>query len=203
MKINWSAFLLRRNLSKRWDSRICISINVWLESSKLGMLAKCKAMLMLVKYLLDNYFRSRTAPYMLIQLNASIAVHMVFCWESFVFFIILFLRRCDTNFKQTPLSSQTPMTVAQQTFQRQFNVLFRLIWRHHVWQRQINVETTFCTSTLKFTTSNNVKTMLYILTLNWTTLDNVQTTLSFSMSIFATLGNVETTLRIWPFGKKN
>ena len=190
-------------MSKRWDSRICISINVWLESSKLCMFAKYKAMLMLVKYLLDNYFRSRTAPYMLIQLNASTAVHMVFCWKSFVFFIILFLRRCDTNFKQTPLSSQTPMTVPQQTFQHQLNVVFRLIWHRDVARRQINVETTFCTSTLKFTTFNNVKKMLYISSLNWTTLDNVQKTLSFSASIFATLGNVETTLRIWSFRKKN
>ena len=79
---------------------------------------------------------------------------------------------------------------------------FRLVWRRDLAQRQINVETTLCTSTLKFTTFNNVETTLYILTLNWTTLDNVGTTLSFSTSIFTTLGNVETALRIWPFGKK-
>ena len=40
----------------------------------------------------------------------------------------------------------------QQTFQRPFKVAFRLIWRRDVAQRQINVETTLCTSTLKFTT---------------------------------------------------
>ena len=40
----------------------------------------------------------------------------------------------------------------QQTFQRRFDVVFRLIWRRNVAQRQINVETTLCMSTLKFTT---------------------------------------------------
>ena len=92
--------------------------------------------------------------------------------------------------------------VSQQTFQRRFNVVFRLIWRRGVAQSEINVETTLCTSTLKFTTLNNVETTLCFSTLNWTTLDNVETTLSFSTSIFTTLGNVETTLRIWPFQKK-
>ena len=93
--------------------------------------------------------------------------------------------------------------LTQQIFQRRFNVVFRLIWRRDVAQRQINVETTLRTSTLKSTTFNNVETTLCISTLNWTTLDNVETTLSFSTSIFTTLGNVETTLRIWPFEKKN
>ena len=83
---------------------------------------------------------------------------------------------------------------SQQTFQRRFNVAFRLIWRRDVAQRQINVETTLRTSTLKSTTFNNVETTLCISTLNWTTLDNVETT-SFSTLIF-------TTLRIWPFQKK-
>ena len=41
--------------------------------------------------------------------------------------------------------------VNQQTFQRRFNVVFRLIWRRDVVQRQINVKTTLCMSTLKFT----------------------------------------------------
>ena len=90
----------------------------------------------------------------------------------------------------------------QQTFQRQFNVAFRLVWRRDVAQRQNNVETTLCTSTLKFAKFNNVETTMCISTLNWTTLGNVETTLSFSTSIFTTLGNVETTLRIWPFEKK-
>ena len=93
--------------------------------------------------------------------------------------------------------------VTQQTFQRLFNVAFKFIGRRDVAQRQIKVEATLCTSTLKFTTFNNVKTTLCISTLNWTTLDNVETTLSFSMSIFITLGNVETTLGIWPFEKKS
>ena len=92
--------------------------------------------------------------------------------------------------------------VSQQTFQHCFNVVFRLIWRRDVAQRQINIETTLCTSTLEFTTLNNVKSTLSISTLIWTTLDNVETT-SFSESIFTTLGNVETTLWIWPFEKKN
>ena len=56
-------------------------------------------------------------------------------------------------------------------------------------QRQINVVTTLCTSTLKFTTLNNVES-------------TVSTMLSFSASIFTTLGNVETTLWIWSFEKK-
>ena len=39
-------------------------------------------------------------------------------------------------------------SLTQQTFQRRLNVVFRLIWRGNVAQRQINVETTLCTSTL-------------------------------------------------------
>ena len=62
--------------------------------------------------------------------------------------------------------------ISQQTFQRGFNVVFRLIWRRDITQRQINIETTLCTSTL-----NNVESTLYISTLIWTTLDNVETTL--------------------------
>ena len=34
VKINWSTFLFKRNLSKRGDSRMCISMNLWRESSK-------------------------------------------------------------------------------------------------------------------------------------------------------------------------
>ena len=90
----------------------------------------------------------------------------------------------------------------QQTFQRRFNVVFRLIWRRGVAQRQMNVEITLRTSTLKFKTLNKVETKLCFSTLNWTTLDNVETMLSFSTPIFTTLGNVEATLRIRPFGKK-
>ena len=90
----------------------------------------------------------------------------------------------------------------QQTFQRRFNVAFRLTWRRDVAQRQIIVEATLYTSTLKFTTFNNVETTLCISTLNWTTLGNVETTLCISTSVFTTLGNVETTLPIRPFHKK-
>ena len=84
-----------------------------------------------------------------------------------------------------------------QTFQRCFNVIFWLMRRRDVGQRQINVETILCISTLDFTTSNNVESMLCISTLIKTTLDKVETTLSFS-----TLVNVETTLWKWPFLKR-
>ena len=104
-------------------------------------------------------------------------------------------------YRRTDFSTLAAIST-QQTFQRRFNVAFRLIWRRDVAQRQINVETTLRTSTMKSTTFNNVETTLCISTLNWTTLDNVETTLSFSRSIFTTLGDVETTLRIWPFQKK-
>ena len=91
--------------------------------------------------------------------------------------------------------------IFQEIFQRRFNVAFRLIWRRDVAQRQINVETTLCTSTLKFTTFNNVETTLCISTSNWTMLGNVKTTCTWT-SVFTTLGNVETTLPIRPFHKK-
>ena len=38
-------------------------------------------------------------------------------------------------------------SLTQQTFQRRLNVVLRLIWRRDVAQRQINAETTLCTST--------------------------------------------------------
>ena len=94
------------------------------------------------------------------------------------------------------------LNLFQQIFQRRFNVVFRLIWRRDVAQRQINVESTLRTSELKFTTFNNVETTLCILKLNWTTLDNVGTTLSFSISIFTTFSKAETTLQIWQLKKK-
>ena len=89
----------------------------------------------------------------------------------------------------------------QQTFPRCFNIVRRLIWRRDVSQRQINVEITFCTSTLEFTTLNNFESTLSISTLLWTTLGNVEATLSFSTSIHATLNHVETKLWIWPLKK--
>ena len=89
---------------------------------------------------------------------------------------------------------------SQQTFQRCFNVVFCLIQRRDVGQRQINVETTLHISTLEFTTSNNVKSMLYISTLIW---NNVRQRrdIVVSTSSFTALVNVETTLWKWPFLK--
>ena len=95
-----------------------------------------------------------------------------------------------------------PSVSAQQTFQRCFNVVFWPMWHRDVGQSQINVETTLCIPTLKFTTSYNVGSTLRISTLTWTTLDNVETTLSFSTSSFTTLVNVETTLWKWPLLKR-
>ena len=40
-------------------------------------------------------------------------------------------------------------TYSQQKFQRRFNVVFRLIWRRDVVQRQINVETALCMSNVE------------------------------------------------------
>ena len=88
----------------------------------------------------------------------------------------------------------------QETFQRGLNVVVRVIWRRDVGQCQINVETTFCMSTLKFTTLNNVKSTLSISALILTTSENVETMLLFSTSSFIALINVEKTW-IWPFSK--
>ena len=85
----------------------------------------------------------------------------------------------------------------QQTFQRCFNVVFWLIRRRDVGQRQINVETMFCISTLEFTTLNNVESTLCISKLIWTTLDNVESTLSFSTSSFTMFLNVETNSKFY------
>ena len=60
----------------------------------------------------------------------------------------------------------------QQTFQRCFNVVIRLIWRRDFGQCQINVEKTFCTSTLEFAALDNVESTLSISTLIWTTLND-------------------------------
>ena len=98
------------------------------------------------------------------------------------------------NAKMTSVVPLAKAKTTQQTFQRCFNVVFWLIVRRDVGQRQINVETTLCISTLEFTTSNNVESTLRISTLMSTTLDNVEATLSFSTSSFTTLVNVETTL---------
>ena len=54
--------------------------------------------------------------------------------------------------------------LSQQTFQRRFNVVFWLMRRRDVGQRQINVET-LCISTSKCTTSSNVESTLCISTL--------------------------------------
>ena len=117
-----------------------------------------------------------------------IALRVVQYWHILSLFLIFCY--CFTRLKlqnmrnlenKSPIKSQI---FCQQTFQRCFNVVFRLIWRCDVAQRQINVETTLWMSKLKFTTLNNVESTLPILTLIWTT-----------------LGNVKTTLWIWPFEK--
>ena len=47
--------------------------------------------------------------------------------------------------------------LTQQTFQTCFNVVFCLMRRRHEGQRQINIETMLCISTLEFTMLNNVE----------------------------------------------
>ena len=89
----------------------------------------------------------------------------------------------------------------QKTFQRCLKVVVRVIWLRDVGQYRINVETTLCMYTLKFTTLNNVTLTLSISTLILTTLDNAETMLLFWTSSFTTLINVETTFCIWPFSK--
>ena len=88
--------------------------------------------------------------------------------------------------------------ITHQTFPRCFNVALRLIWRRDVRQSQTNVEVTFCTTTLEFSTLNNVESTLSISTLIW---HNVKLTLPFSTSICKTLSHVETTLWMWPLKK--
>ena len=88
----------------------------------------------------------------------------------------------------------------QQTFQRCFNVVVRLLWRHNVEKHQINAQTMLHTSTLDFRTLNNLGSTLSISTLICTTLDNEETTL-FSTSIYTTFNHAKTTLWIWPLKK--
>ena len=59
--------------------------------------------------------------------------------------------------------------ITQQTFQRRFNVGFRLIWRRDVAQRQINIETTLFISTLNLTALYVVETTFFFLTSIFTT----------------------------------
>ena len=89
----------------------------------------------------------------------------------------------------------------QQTFQRWFNVVVVRLRRRDGGHCQINIETTLCMPTWKFTTLNNVettlrnvKTTLSISLLILTTLDNVETMLLLSTLSFTTLINVKTTL---------
>ena len=89
--------------------------------------------------------------------------------------------------------STTAFISTQETFQRGFNFVFRVIWLRDVGQCQINVETTLCMSTLKFTTLNNVTSKLSVSALILTTLEKVETMLLFSTSSFITLINVKTT----------
>ena len=89
----------------------------------------------------------------------------------------------------------------QQTSQRFFDVLFRLMWRRDIGQCQINVETTLCTKcwNLQCWAMSNQRCLFRRLI--WT-LVKVETTLSFLTSISSTLGYVEIALWIWPFVKK-
>ena len=73
--------------------------------------------------------------------------------------------RIDFFNKTPPVAASNSKVLTQQTFQRRFNLVFRLIRRCDVAQRQTNVETTLCTSTFKFTTLNNVESTLSISTL--------------------------------------
>ena len=91
-------------------------------------------------------------------------------WNTWIFFAN------KKTFRNGPISLRNFINVfnwvrryfnlsnTQQKSQRCFNVLFRLIRRRNVRQRQINVETTPCISTLEFTTSSNVESMLCIST---------------------------------------
>ena len=88
--------------------------------------------------------------------STKIALHRVF-------FPLNFQKIFRTGFLQNTSGQLLPNSV--QTFQRCFNVVFWLIQRRDVGQRQINVETTLCISTLEFTTSNNVESTLCISTL--------------------------------------
>ena len=90
-----------------------------------------------------------------------------------------FIKKLGTNFLTLPTGKLLISEIAnwylgnifffyfysQNTFQRRLNVVFRLVSCRDNTQRQINVETTLCTSALKFTTLNNVESTLSISTL--------------------------------------
>ena len=80
---------------------------------------------------------------------------------------------------------------SQQTFQRCFSDVVKLIWQHDPVQRQINVETTLCMSTLKFSTLNNVESTLFISTL-------ILNVVIFNVEIY---NIVSTLIKIWSFAK--
>ena len=90
--------------------------------------------------------------------NFAIFTGKPLCWSLFLVKLVAFrsaaLFKRDSNtgaFLSILHNFQKHLT--QQTFKRQFNVAFRVIWRRNIVQRQINVETT---SMLKFITLNNV-----------------------------------------------
>ena len=93
----------------------------------------------------------------------------------------------------------TPKQLIQQTFQRRFNVVFRLLW--HSTTSNLRWNNVLWSANVEITTLNNVESTLSIWKLIWIMLDNVDETLSFSMQIFTTLGNIETTLWIWSLEK--
>ena len=90
--------------------------------------------------------------------------------------------------------------VAQQTFQRCFNVVVRLIWRHNVGQHQINAQTMLHTSTLDFRMLSSLGSTLSVSTLICTMLAKEERTL-FLTSIYTTFSQAKTTLWIWPLKK--
>ena len=123
-------------------------------------------------------------------------------WRNWLLILMIFSFKTTLNCCSSGRCCPEFSNLSQQTFQRCFNVIFWLIWRHDVGQGQINFETTLCISSFQFAMPNNVESTLRISTLMWTTLNNVETTLTFSTSSFIKLINVETTLWKWPFPKK-
>ena len=100
-------------------------------------------------------------------------VHKVTFNRIVIFCNIQVIYNFFINLKENLVKHQHKLSVSQQAFPRCFNIVFWLIWRHDVGQRQINVETTLYISTLEFTTSKNVESTLRISALMWITLDNV------------------------------
>ena len=94
---------------------------------------------------------SHTVVFQLIQAATKAQWVREYCEEWHEFNLSLLSESKDRN--KSAHNYWSPIAEAsQQTFQRRFNVVFKLIWRRDVAQCQINVETSVCMSTLKFTT---------------------------------------------------